>query len=366
MRRRSVASPLVAVALNFALLHVATTWIERSTQAPPQATLAAAPFWFSPLIDLVKFFFDKGNAKVDDKAQPKLAGAQSSAKGDAQTLKPLPDFLVSERDLRGIATNLAQLATLMATYPTVAENEWPSMVETVNEAKTAFAASYDNSVAQPFLQSPAGTELLNARNACSTALSHIQAAIPRGNKGNTEAKQKLVEVLGPDFSGLATCSQAPDAVVVTQVRSFLGAYETVSDQSQKAPQKSASVGHIGNDLAHVTGPRLVRVAQRESTQGSRDNTDQLELDLSRLRAKLSEQAEISAKPPAWMDDLARRRQEGQTQALLTPIGAGLGGLSLAAAVVRVFPEFLLQIGLLDRRRLQKIFAVVEKKARELK
>jgi hypothetical protein len=317
------------------------------------AAVVPAPFWFSPMIDLVKWIYNGAKLAGNDKKT-----ADSSLKppmqSEAKTLQQLPPFLSSERDLRKAALDLNALATLMSAYPSVADGEWQRLKAALKQTDDDFKNSYGSKDMATLLQSNA--MLQNASKQCKDSLDNIEQRLANtADSASSANKQLAVNNLQGRFDALSTCSQEPDGVVVAQLQSFLDSYQQVS-QPQAAPKNGQT-----QSTARLNTSRSTIVLA--SFQASPETKQESPVDqgitiyktqpeyITNLQAKIANKVD----PPDWMKDLAQAQSQ-LPKAPFKPWQAGLegivGSLGVAAYSVKRHPNFLRKIGLLEKQRIE--------------
>lgn len=308
------------------------------TSTPTTANLVA-PFWFSPVIELVKWFFDKGRVKREDKDKI------DSIHKEAGQLQNLPAFLSNEHRLRTTATDLSKLVELMVKYQDVAEAEWKPMKTEVNQANEAYKQSYGDKAMHDFLSS--SQNLVIAQRDCEESIDQIQRELSGvADSAPSADKQKKISDIKNGFDKLARCAQEPESVVIKQLGDFLGAYAGVGNVQQPGKQQGGNRQAVLYEES-IRGPQFSVIAtsweERLPGELSSDVQGGNSQQEPEYLTKLNDEIAKSLAPSPWMEDLARRHPTSP----ILPVGGGaVGGLGVAALIVRFIPNVLTRIRVL--------------------
>jgi hypothetical protein len=348
--------------------------IPSKVEAAAEAS-APAPFWFSPIIDLVKWIFSE--AKLGDTNKKKVDSTKPPIQSEAGKLQKLPEFLSSERDLRALATDLAKLAKLMMWYPSVADGEWQSLKVAIKQTNDAFNASYGNKDMEEVLES--NESLQSAGKRCKDAINNIQQGLARtADSASPADKQTAINHLSNEFDELASCAQEPDSVVVFELHSFLESYQaltkpqgTAAKNPQGATAYQASeptlafapiAWHRSNRTAYTKRRRAANLAGYTNLQANQSasptNPVQGGTIYKTVTGQVSEPEYITqlrkeiaspVEPTQWMSDLAKAQSQLPAAPFMPWQAAAegvLAALGVAAYLVRQQPQLLKSVGLL--------------------
>jgi len=322
----------------------------RSTSSHLEATaVVPAPFWFSPVIDLIKWVYNGAKLSGNDKQTANKS--KSPMQSEAKTLQQLPPFLSAEIDFRTAAVNLIALAKLMDTYPSVADAEWERLKTSLKQTDDFFKNSYGSKDMTDMLQS--NDTLEGASKDCQQALNDIDQGVANvAGSASAANKQLAIDKLSGDFNTLSGCSQKPETVVVVQLHNFLTSYQEASQSQGGQPQGTPKNGQNGVRL-NTSKPTVVLASFQvtpETKQGSSvdvgtttEKTAQAEPKyITDLQAKITQPVKL----PDWMGDLAQAQSEvpkAPFKPWQTALEGIVGALGVGVYSIKLFPNFFLGI-----------------------
>jgi hypothetical protein len=297
-----------------------------STSRP--ASLGAAvvpPFWFSPVVDLVKLAIGKLRDKKDTKDT--VTKSLNDMQEQAQALEPLPKLLVESRQLRRKAIEMAQTARLGARDENAADIVWSSVKTLFADTNDSFKRVYEAAEFRKLLLPSPELQMIedNAKN----ALVHIRDTLDSAKPQAKERRQALA-LIESDLNAVTTAGQYPEYWIAAQSQSVVDGYKKLAKESAPKNPKQADTS-----AQSLMSTRFVFAAFSESNEEPRQAPDSMQAlpqeSPEYLVALQKDIAKPVEPPPSAAEALRKSRQGGANYipasgAFLGGLFAGVGGL----------------------------------------